>query len=475
MTMVVTGTGYLLLWIIPTGGLLMFVSGVGAAASCLNGKLVNCVRDSCKRTSAGRTVCAEGCVDGFYGMSCRIPCPEDCLECQRTSGSCTKCSNGLLGENCDVACEQMCRGFRCFNNGTCSDTTCLDGWFGLRCECKASNTIQSGDRGRICLPHSWGTCCNRTCPNNCRNNRSGRLCNLTTGQCIAGCKNGWVGKTCNSTCNESSCKHTPTSTVIVEVQRTFSSCLPNEWGESCSNTCPEGCTKIDTARGCDVKTGVCINGCMVGKYGPTCDMKCPENCANGTCNINDGTCDCIDGMCGDVCQLPCGSTDKPDGPVSMVSSGTLNIAVSSLFVVVAALICFQCRHAIKKHFINRHGDTGTNEHVQEEDDTEQDVHLNEGHRYYSIDDSDLDNSCSQVQQDGMQSDNNINILQRNDRGDSAVYSHDGYADCVSLPDETEPTNDLPSDSIVCDSDGVLHYIDRSGTIAITYITPQTSG
>lgn len=117
--------------------------------------------------------------------------------------------------------------------------------------------------------------------------------------------------------------------------------------------------------------------------------------------------------------------------------------------------------------------TRSNENQHEGESAQQEVPLYEGHKYWDIDDSDLDNNCLQGQQvvfDGIQFDNSINI-QRNVPVDSPLCNHDGYTDSISPPVDDEPTNDL-SDSIVCDSDGVLHFNDRSGTISVTYLSTQ---
>ncbi|XP_046582352.1 multiple epidermal growth factor-like domains protein 10 [Haliotis rubra] len=146
------------------------------------GKTLNCLNHNCTRTQSGKTICASGCVEGFWGTSCRIPCPENCQTCERLVEKCTTCKKNQYGLFCNLTCQEQCHGFHCNQTGTCSDTVCTDG--------------------------RYGDDCNSLC------NQRYKTCHRRTGHCIK-CKETYYGEFCELKCphcdfktnGKSGCEH----------------------------------------------------------------------------------------------------------------------------------------------------------------------------------------------------------------------------------------------------------------------------
>ncbi|XP_041357567.1 cell death abnormality protein 1-like [Gigantopelta aegis] len=73
----------------------------------------------------------------------------------------------------------------------------------------------------------------------CKNNNS--PCDSRTGECVGGCKPGWINTTCTQQCND------------------------GKYGMNCNATCGECANEI-----CDRVTGNCTDGCSDGFEGHLC-------------------------------------------------------------------------------------------------------------------------------------------------------------------------------------------------------------
>ncbi|XP_061194980.1 multiple epidermal growth factor-like domains protein 11 [Saccostrea echinata] len=67
----------------------------------------------------------RGCKEtGFYGSSCSVPCPENCLHpyCHIETGACQGCKPGYQGHQCNESCNRHFYGESCEKKcGNCSD------------------------------------------------------------------------------------------------------------------------------------------------------------------------------------------------------------------------------------------------------------------------------------------------------------------------------------------------------------------
>ncbi|XP_048256003.1 protein draper-like [Haliotis rufescens] len=154
---------------------------------------MTCNNQQCNIDEVGRTSCVDGCVDGYRGISCRIPCPVNCQVCERFNGSCISCKDTFHGTNCTLTCEELCQGFRCDTDKTCSKTTCLDGRYGQNCSNKCDprylTCTQSTGDCTACRDGYYGQNCEHDCP----------PCSFTRGSMDQICKDGCKTTPCTDT------------------------------------------------------------------------------------------------------------------------------------------------------------------------------------------------------------------------------------------------------------------------------------
>ncbi|KAH9503047.1 hypothetical protein Btru_075814 [Bulinus truncatus] len=153
--------------------------------------------------------CTKSCNVGYYGTNCTSPCPKNCKagECDVQSGHCNEgciagydggfcendesvrkkdgsvhvCGGGYYGEDCKYRCSDNChRGsYYCSPvNGSCN--------FGCTLGYKPPTCQSTCDVG------NYGTNCSSPCPTNCRTDE----CDVQSGQCTGGCKDGYDGIKC---------------------------------------------------------------------------------------------------------------------------------------------------------------------------------------------------------------------------------------------------------------------------------------
>ncbi|XP_048256004.1 scavenger receptor class F member 1-like [Haliotis rufescens] len=145
---------------------------------------MTCNNQQCNIDEVGRTVCTHGCVDGYRGISCRIHCPVNCLVCERLNGSCI---------TSHLICTDLCQGFRCHTDQTCSKTTCLDGRYGQNCSNKCYPRYLTCARSTgdctACRDGYYGQNCEHDCP----------PCSFTRGSMDQICKDGCKTTPCTDT------------------------------------------------------------------------------------------------------------------------------------------------------------------------------------------------------------------------------------------------------------------------------------
>ncbi|KAJ8321527.1 hypothetical protein KUTeg_000924 [Tegillarca granosa] len=125
-----------------------------------------------------------------------------------------------------------------------------------------------------------------SCSGNCRQGK----CDITSGSCTLGCRDGWYGEFCNISC-EGNCR----SCNISDGDCLF--CDDNYWGVNCTRQCPVNCYL------CNKVNGTC-QSCKIGFFGINCTKTCAENCA--VCNQTTGDCFyCKVGFYGENCSKTC--------------------------------------------------------------------------------------------------------------------------------------------------------------------------
>ncbi|XP_062567726.1 receptor-type tyrosine-protein phosphatase epsilon-like [Saccostrea cucullata] len=143
----------------------------------------------------------------------------------------------------------------------------------------------------IKCPWGWyGLACKDSCAGHCRGNQP---CNHVTGQCEAGCANGWMGKLCDEPCKNGfygpGCVHNCSS-----------HCLNNTYCRRETGHCDNGCNPGYTEEFCN-------KPCTLGFFGNNCHRQCSTKCKNKRCDHIDGTCleGCLDGFDGRQCLNIC--------------------------------------------------------------------------------------------------------------------------------------------------------------------------
>ena len=202
----------------------------------MHGAFCNLTCGQCSDVACGQnnSICLSDCLDGYYTDFCNEPCNYNgCQTCDRSTGDCLTCKQGLWGSNCDNACSSSCQ-----PSG--------DGL--IYCN-KSTGVCQIG----ACLPGYYSTDCTLECNSNCGLNASGILaCRFEDGRCLFDCKNGFYEDQCNSTCSS-----------------------------NCAD--PLNCERDGE---CNITTG-----CVENFYGFDCTTNCTSTCNDDTCDRNDGICE----------------------------------------------------------------------------------------------------------------------------------------------------------------------------------------
>ncbi|XP_071086709.1 multiple epidermal growth factor-like domains protein 10, partial [Haliotis cracherodii] len=315
-----------------------------------------CTHKSCHLTAIGIETCTEGCVPGFQGTSCKIPCGNPGKQCTECEGGCdggycmtpTSCVSecvdsyyGLDCKNCSESCKSCNR-----STGICD--YCHDPYRGLNCEMSCENCLGScvsGCEGG-CKAGSYGLWCDEVCSENCRPGPDRDAVSILecdtnttfncipkcdkTGDCIHGCNVGWYGTNCSSRCS-SRCANMSCD----EYGACADGCAPGYNGTDCS--CYENC--IDHV--CYNESGTCANGCINGYYGGFCNATC-EICLDGICDQKFGTCI----REGNFTDSTCKSTCTHDCPLDVCLSGSSckeptpeSLKVTIIGTAVACMIC----------------------------------------------------------------------------------------------------------------------------------------
>lgn len=114
--------------------------------------------------------CIDGCRREFYaiGENCN-PCPERCSACSDSS-HCTSCKPGFYGSSCQWTCQQGCKNQVCHKDtGYCTEG-CIGGYYFkdycLRCPIMCETCIDHGNC-TACKAGYWGPQCQHHCHDQC--------------------------------------------------------------------------------------------------------------------------------------------------------------------------------------------------------------------------------------------------------------------------------------------------------------------
>ncbi|XP_046546539.1 multiple epidermal growth factor-like domains protein 10 [Haliotis rubra] len=186
----------------------------------------NCLGKACSLSSNGNDNCTNGCVSGYQGTGCNIPCDS-------TGGSCTACPGGCDGGYCQL--------------GSSCVSGCVDSYYGAGC---------------------------KNCSSGCKQ------CNRITGTCIetnpaSGCEGGCVPGHTDSGCKHGDCVH---GSRHPDVKPPDTGCKPGLYGDHCNKSC-----RVCGDGDCDQMSGFCFRGC--NKTGRGCRSSCRLNCTLAECTI----------------------------------------------------------------------------------------------------------------------------------------------------------------------------------------------
>ncbi|XP_062588632.1 uncharacterized protein LOC134250297 isoform X3 [Saccostrea cucullata] len=264
--------------------------GKNCSLKCLN----------CNSLYCDNILGCQDCYPGFYGPNCNVSCPENCKNenCLKLSGYCKDgCEDGFMGPKCETSCSKNCA--TCILNDQCS--SCVAGLYGVQCEltcpesCGGKKACDK-DKGRCdeCGAGRYGENCTQLCSKNCISD----ICRRD-GECIGGCKEGWLGLNCSMECSEKYCSECITSGSGVlcnkcddgyyldtekKCQSCSSNCLSCDGESKCTRCKPtftgdlcEECSKNCINNLCNMD-GICTYGCNNRKHGVGCSEGCRENC-----------------------------------------------------------------------------------------------------------------------------------------------------------------------------------------------------
>ncbi|KAK7461585.1 hypothetical protein BaRGS_00038670, partial [Batillaria attramentaria] len=299
---------------------------------------------------------------------CTSACVRNCEVCDRDSGACTKCNDGMYGNTCDKNCNDKC---------SPDNKGCVNGWYDTQCTsaCVRNCEVCDRDSGACtrCKAGWHGNLCDIQCSDKCRpDNKDIRRCLKENGKCTTGCVAGWHGNVCDTPCSDK-CSPDNNKTVTCEQDdgRCSSGCVVGWHGNVCDTPCSDKCSRDNNKTvTCEQDDGRCSSGCVNGWYDPQCTTACVRNCEvcdrdsgactkcdsgyygvesceecgycreDDVCNNHNGHCPrgCRDGFDGDLCNMTASESSGGDivGPVvgSVLGAG----ALIGLSILLAAII-----------------------------------------------------------------------------------------------------------------------------------------
>ncbi|XP_061194954.1 multiple epidermal growth factor-like domains protein 10, partial [Saccostrea echinata] len=228
-----------------------------------------------------------GCISGYYGSTCSLPCPVNCRYCHIETGECQWCEPGYQGYQCKFECNGGTYGQDCADRcGACLDYK--------QCHHSNGSCLEGCDAGYVgnlcelgCSVGKFGYNCESYCSDKCG---VPHRCNRATGECDGGCQSGWKGLQCSEECND------------------------GRYGQKCADRCGtclgyKQCHHINGSclEGCDAGFigEFCTTGCLIGKYGNNCSENCSVNCVEPRrCYGTTGECQrgCLQGWEGIRCD-----------------------------------------------------------------------------------------------------------------------------------------------------------------------------
>ncbi|XP_071086115.1 cell death abnormality protein 1-like [Haliotis cracherodii] len=364
-----------------------------------------CTHKSCHLTAIGIETCTEGCVPGFMGTSCKIPCGNPGKQCTECEGGCdggycmtpTSCVSGCVDSYYGLDCKSCSERCKSCNRSTGMCDRCRDPYRGVNCEMSCENCAGSCESGceEGCQPGFYSHWCDEVCSENCRSgpdrdsysvlecdrntpNNCIRECDNNTGDCIHGCNVGWYGTNCSSRCSSNCAQMSCTvSGACVD------GCAPGYAGTDCS--CYENCIQDI----CHPNFGHCVKGCINGYYGAFCNNTC-EICLDGICDWELGTCirgcNFTDRLCTSTCthdcpldvcltDMSCQAGKQPQMDIKYIVIGL------SALLVLTGILCVFC---LGKRWSKRR-DAEANNYIVE--------YQPPSNRYWEIRESDVDQEC----------------------------------------------------------------------------------
>ncbi|XP_046547255.1 multiple epidermal growth factor-like domains protein 6 [Haliotis rubra] len=265
-----------------------------------------CRNYSCRLSTSGVGDCTDGCVPGYQGPECDIPCDSPGGSCTPCRGDCdggycqlgSSCVSGCVHSYYGTDCKSCSSGCKSCNRMTGSCRECHPGYFGPNCGYSCDHCLGSCEHGCTegCLSGFYGVFCDKTCSDKCgpdpnistnkpllAPNTGVRDCHRDSGDCIHGCDEGWHGRQCSSVCG-SNCRN---SKCHIDTGSCTDGCANGFYGGRCQLTC-----NVCLGGVCDQKTGTCSNGCHL--TGGRCDSTCTSNCSVEEClrleHCNRGNC-----------------------------------------------------------------------------------------------------------------------------------------------------------------------------------------
>ncbi|XP_071085461.1 scavenger receptor class F member 1-like [Haliotis cracherodii] len=350
--------------------------GSTCGSVCSNG----CKNRTCVLTSEGIGRCTDGCVSGFGGPNCKLPCYRPAEICSACPGGCeggycqlgsscvSGCKDGFYGSGCKE-CSSRCKPCNRIN-GTCDE--CHPSYFGLNCTYLCDHCQGSCKFGceHGCVPGYYGIFCDKDCSKHCQavsdmNSSTTRSpeCSRETGDCVKGCVDGWYGATCSSQCNPRCLyKRCSPSGGCVD------GCVPGYFGSDCM-PCPDNCVN----NSCNTDNGSCIK-CDNGFYGMSCNQSC---CLDGVCDTTTGLCSDGCNITGYRCDSTCTNNCTDTGVKTPDITRGLQIGIPTAFALLLICIVIVCILLRKGCF------SDTEQHTVEAGTVEY-------HRYWQIGDDHID-------------------------------------------------------------------------------------
>ncbi|XP_067654003.1 scavenger receptor class F member 2-like [Haliotis asinina] len=184
----------------------------------------NCLDNMCTLSSNGNDNCTKGCVPGYRGTSCNIPCDSP-------GGGCTPCPGGCDGGYCQL--------------GSTCVSGCVDSYYGVGC---------------------------KKCSHGCKQ------CSRITGLCdemnpSSGCEGDCISGHTDSGCKSNNC---PNGSPRPNVKPLTTVCNQGFYGDHCNKSC-----RLCIDGHCDQMSGLCFRGCNKTEHG--CRSSCRVNCTLAEC------------------------------------------------------------------------------------------------------------------------------------------------------------------------------------------------